>query len=82
MSCSAWEKRYFIPATWRLDPTVIRIALANLVDNALKYSDNEQVTVRVRQNSDALSIRGKNNGYGISADEADLTVFELLIPGG
>ena len=68
------------PALWSLDPTLIRIALTNLIDNALKYSDDELAVVRVRHCHDNLSVRVENSGHGIAPDEAEM-VFSKFVRG-
>jgi len=68
------------PATWPLDPTLIRIALTNLIDNALKYSDDERATVRVRHSNGSLIIRVENSGQGIGPDEAEM-MFSKFVRG-
>lgn len=69
------------PATWPLDPTLIKIALTNLIDNALKYADDEQAVVRVQTGCGCLVIRVENNGHGIALDEAE-QLFSKFVRGG
>ncbi len=65
---------------WSLDPTLMRIALSNLVDNAVKYSTGGTITVRKRRSGDALSITVANQGSGISADESE-KLFHKFVRG-
>ena len=66
--------------TWSLDPTLVRIALSNLVDNAVKYSDGGTITVRVRRSGDDLVITVANQGFGISANESE-KLFHKFVRG-
>jgi len=56
---------------------LLRVALANLIDNACKFSDNQLVEVTLERSADHLQIAVKDRGIGIS--EADLPrIFEPL----
>ena len=68
------------PGTWHLDTTLIRIALANLIDNAIKYSDDGKATVRVQQSYGGLYIRVESSGQGISPENAEL-MFRKFVRG-
>jgi len=66
------------------DPTLLRELLANLVDNALKYTaDGGQVTLRCRHAAAAVEIEVTDNGTGIPEAERE-RVFERFrrLPGG
>ena len=67
------------------DPTLLRELLANLVDNALKYTpDGGQVTLSCRRGRDAaIEIEVSDNGPGIPEAERE-RVFERFrrLPGG
>lgn len=68
------------PATWRLDPTLIKVAISNLVDNAVKYSAEGTITITLEQSGDELSITVADNGGGISSEDADI-LFEKFVRG-
>jgi PAS domain S-box-containing protein len=68
------------PATWFLDTTLIRVALANLVDNAVKYSDGGAIIVRARRQEDALLISVANRGDTIGDEEIE-ALFRKFVRG-
>jgi signal transduction histidine kinase len=68
------------PKTWFLDVTLMRVALVNLVDNAVKYSDGGVVTVRAAQQGSDLLISVANQGESISAEEAEM-LFNKFVRG-
>jgi signal transduction histidine kinase len=66
------------PVTVRANRELISQALANLVDNALKYADEAnrkpEVVISVRQEAGAVTLRVADNGAGIpAADRARVT---------
>ena len=64
------------PAYARGDAAKLRVALRNLVGNALKYSpDSSTVTVRVRTDGGQSVVAVEDRGAGIAADEID-QIFE------
>ena len=53
-----------------VDKELLRIAISNLMTNALKYSDeNTQVTVEIEENEDAILLSVTDRGLGISAED-------------
>jgi len=56
-------------------PDYFLIALQNLIDNALKYSDNNGVTILARQEKGKVIIRIEDFGIGIDTEEKK-KVFE------
>ncbi len=56
-------------------PDYFLIALQNLIDNALKYSDNDGVTIFSRQENGKVIIRIEDFGIGIDTEEKK-KVFE------
>lgn len=56
---------------WQLDPTLIRIALSNLIDNAVKYSENGLVTISAERKESELYITIGDEGRGIATDKAE-----------
>lgn len=64
------------PVTLTGDPTLLRELLANLVDNALKYTPaGGQVTLRCKVTDDAVAIDVIDDGPGIPAGQRE-SVFE------
>ena len=63
------------PSYWNCDSALIRIALSNLLDNAVKYGGPGEVCVKVKQAGNDLLIRVSDEGKGISEEDM-LRVFE------
>jgi signal transduction histidine kinase len=56
----------------RVDPAAIEQALANLLDNAVKYSDTiKEITVRVRGDRNAAIVEITDCGVGVAAADRD-----------
>ncbi len=54
--------------TVQMDAMLVRIALSNIVDNAIKFSPGgESVTIRVRFDNKGIYIHVDDNGPGIEA---------------
>lgn len=59
-----------------IDPDAIAQAVANLIDNAVKYSNGaNQIKVRLEQGSEEMVISIQDYGVGISRDEQE-KIFE------
>src|SRR5215510_5889313 len=59
-----------------LDPDAIALALTNLLDNAIKYSDAEkEISVRLTQTGAFVAIAVTDRGVGIAAEEHE-KIFE------
>ena len=60
-------------AAMSLDETRIRLLIKNLVDNALRYSteDNGPVRIRLEQSASALRMSVADQGQGMSAEEVE-----------
>lgn len=59
-----------------VDPDAITLALFNLLDNAVKYSERDTpICVRVRRSSNSLCIEVEDQGVGISKMEQE-KIFE------
>jgi signal transduction histidine kinase len=59
-----------------LDPDAIALALTNLLDNAIKYSDEmKEIKVSVTQSDGFVAVAVADRGVGIAADEHE-KIFE------
>ena len=59
-----------------MDPAAVKQALANLVDNAIKYSgERRRLTVTARIEGDRVAIEVADEGHGIPAGETE-RIFE------
>lgn len=57
------------PAQWACDPTLVHIALSNLVDNAVKYAQPGQILVAAARNGQgALELSVTDEGPGLPPD--------------
>jgi signal transduction histidine kinase len=73
-----------VPATLpplRSDAEKLRIVLANLVGNALKFTERGEAVVAVASAGEDLSITVRDTGIGIPSDEQQL-IFEAFRQGG
>lgn len=61
--------------TARIDPILTRSAIANLADNAVKYTDAGEVDVVVQDRPDHIAVSVRDNCEGISPEELR-TIFE------
>lgn len=57
------------------DPDALRRIVAELVDNAVKYTDHAEIRVRARQHRDRILVDVTDEGPGLADDEHDL-IFE------
>lgn len=60
------------PKSWVLDPSLMRIVISNLLDNAIKYSGEGAITVVSRCDGNNLMISVTDGGPGIPAEEQGL----------
>jgi len=61
------------------DPLLLREAMSNLIDNALRYAGRgATVTVRASQRGDACVLEVEDNGPGLSAQDISRSVRALL----
>jgi signal transduction histidine kinase len=59
-----------------LDPDALALALTNLLDNAIKYSDEvKEINVRITQSVGFVAVAVTDRGVGIAADEHE-KIFE------
>jgi len=66
----------------RLDGEAIKQALANLVDNAIKYSgERRRLDVTARRDGDEMRIAVSDEGFGIPAQEQE-RIFEKFYRAG
>jgi two-component system sensor histidine kinase SenX3 len=69
--------------TFAADEDEVRAAVANLIDNAIKYSGKKaRVTVGVEQDAERVAVRVKDNGPGIDKTELN-AIFKRFyrVPG-
>ena len=52
----------------RVDPTAFRQILNNLVENAVRYTREGQVTLRTRRNDDGVWVEVSDTGIGIASE--------------
>ena len=78
-----WSRRHHLVLAidrqldaWDCDPTLVRIALSNLVDNAVKYAREGEISVAVRLDAQhRLQFSVSDQGPGLSPATAEL-IFE------
>ncbi|WP_224997708.1 HAMP domain-containing sensor histidine kinase [Cesiribacter sp. SM1] len=59
---------------------LLATALLNIIDNAIKYSQSQEIDIRITKNSGRLMLQVKDDGPGIPAGEAE-NVYELFYRG-
>ncbi|GHB16213.1 hypothetical protein GCM10009038_13340 [Salinicola rhizosphaerae] len=57
------------------DPALLRIAVSNVIDNAVKYSEGGLIEVRLKRALHAWTISIQDQGRGISTDRVEI-IFE------
>lgn len=67
-----------IPEQIATDPGRIRQILTNLIGNAIKFTEQGNVTVRVRMNQTQMEIDVVDTGIGMTQQQAD-SVFEAFV---
>jgi len=55
----------------RANPTLLQIALDNIIGNAFKFSDNQQVTCVMEINAEGILLSISDKGVGIPADQLE-----------
>ncbi len=70
-----------LPETIECDPALVRIALSNLLDNAVKYSDGGTVTLSGSADDCSVKFSVADEGQGLSIGEVE-RIFERFIRGG
>ncbi|MAE62887.1 MAG: hybrid sensor histidine kinase/response regulator [Phycisphaeraceae bacterium] len=84
MESVAAQKRYPVPIrleraddlpVMRSDPDRIKQVLINLVSNAIKFTDEGEVTLRVRRDGGHIHFDVRDTGIGISPDQHEM-IFE------
>lgn len=68
------------PAIWQADPTLIRIAISNLVDNAVKYSRQGKIRISAQLEQDSLIISVADEGPGPAPADQE-RIFEAFESG-
>lgn len=71
LSC-AWEVEDNVPDKILGDPARTRQVLMNLVANAVKFTENGEVSVRVRAADGRVSFSVRDTGIGFQQDQADV----------
>ncbi len=79
-----WSRRHHLaldtaaaPHQWKCDPTLVRIALSNIVDNAVKYARSGEIAVLARTDDQGgLQLLVSDQGPGLSPQVAQ-RIFEL-----
>lgn len=55
----------------RANPTLLQIAIDNIIGNAFKFSDNQQVSCIMKVNAKGVTITISDKGVGISKDKLE-----------
>ncbi|HZX33405.1 MAG TPA: sensor histidine kinase [Rhodocyclaceae bacterium] len=69
-----------LPAMILCDPPLVRMALSNLIDNAVKYSPGGEVAVRAWGEPGRVYFSVTDQGHGIPADKREI-IFERFVRG-
>ena len=72
-----WLVEADVPERVLVDPTRMRQILLNLVSNAIKFTEQGSVRVRVRHEGEQVQIAVEDTGIGIPPDRLD-TVFQAF----
>ncbi len=51
------------------NPPLLQTAFSNIIDNALKYSENQLITIEFRKTGNEFQVKVSDNGIGISAED-------------
>jgi signal transduction histidine kinase len=71
-----WDVPLELPIVWS-DPAKLKVALKNLIANAIKFTDAGSVTVRVTVNEDEVEFTVADSGVGISPEALPI-IFEAF----
>ena len=75
------EKHFEPNCTAEIDPIRLRQTFANLLDNAIKYTDNGgKVTVRCARTPDKIRVEVQDSGMGIAPEEIN-RIWDRLFRG-
>jgi signal transduction histidine kinase len=70
------------PLMANVDPDMLKMALMNIIENAIKYTDgNGNVRVSAKNKNDELLVSVEDHGPGIPAEERE-TIFDKFYRGG
>lgn len=68
-----------IPKTMMLDEKLIRMILANILSNAVKYTPSKgRVSLQIKKMKDNIAITVKDTGYGIPANQQNMIFTKLF----
>lgn len=70
-----------LPPAIVCDPTLVRIALSNLLDNALKYSEGGTIGLTGGADAEAVKFTVTDEGTGLRSEDAE-RIFERFTRGG
>jgi signal transduction histidine kinase len=58
-----------MPPVIYANPPLLQTAFSNIIDNALKYSENQLITIEFREIAHEFQVKVSDKGIGISAED-------------